>query len=158
MLLGIRYTQSRCSRLICRRAAPDETCCTCRNVWGVSVFRSTLKLWEMWPPLFPPSSLWLEPPILSRTLGGPLAPLEKLCSDHKLGRQRKMNWKKSAFYKQQQQQDPYVPFSINVFKKPHTRLMSGAQESSLPRYSASYFSKMTVIDDGHTTQSSIIWN
>lgn len=33
-----------------------------------------------------------------------------------------------------------------------------AQDSSLLRYSSSYFSNMIVIDDGHMIQSSIIWN
>lgn len=74
-----RYIQNHYSRLICTHTAPDEMCRISCNVWGVSAFQNTLKLWEIWPPLFPPSSPSLELPTLSRTLQGSLAQLEKLC-------------------------------------------------------------------------------
>lgn len=96
MFLYIRYIQSHYSRLICTHTAPDEMCRILCNVWGVSVFQNTLKLWEMWPPLFPPSSLSLELPTLSRTLRGSLAQLEKLCWNHKLISQHRKNWEKKS--------------------------------------------------------------
>lgn len=79
MFLYVRNIQSHYSRLICTHIAPDEMCRILCNVWEVSAFQNTLKLWEKWPPLFPPSSLSLELPTLSRTLRGSLAQLEKLC-------------------------------------------------------------------------------